>query len=321
MKRRARPAEAGEGLRPLLPWLLATWFVVISIMRLVVIVPGGFGLDGRLYRAASIAWMAGEDPWLVSINGISYGAPPPSLLPMLPFALVPEPVGVGAILVLSVIGSLWAFRRLGMPLWWIAFPPLIDGFWNANPHALVMPLLVAGLAPLAIFVKLYAGVVPALRFAIRPLVVTAVLLLVTVPILPWSTYLADLPYISSQFKVISKGGLSVWSLDPILVPVALGAGLIALAILLILERERAAWAAMPVFWPWTEWYYSSLAIPALAGSGPWMIAAAVMAIPLQGGPILGIIALAAIAAVTRRRRDGGRSGASGSAPPAFDPVP
>jgi hypothetical protein len=301
MRPGVRAAALIEVVRPRLPLLLATWFAVISAMRLLVIVPGGFGLDGRLYRAATVAWLAGGDPWLVSINGISFGAPPPTLLPMLPFALVPEAIGVGAILVLSVGGSLWAFRRLGMPWWWIAFPPLVDGFWNANPHGLVMPLLVAGLAPLAIFVKLYAGVVPVIRLAVKPLVVSAVLLLVTVPILPWSTYLADLPYVSSQFRVISQGGLSVWSLEPALVPFALAAGLIALVVLIVLERERAAWAAMPVFWPWTEWYYSSLAIPALAGGGVWMIAAAIMAIPIQGGPVLGIIALAIMSVVRRRR--------------------
>jgi hypothetical protein len=316
MALRVRFAALAEALRPRLPWLLATWFVVISAMRLVVIVPGGFGLDGRLYRAATVAWLGGGDPWLISINGISFGAPPPTLLPMLPFALVPEPIGVGAMLALSIGGSLWAFRRLGMPWWWIAFPPLLDGFWNANPHGLVMPLLVAGLAPLAIFVKLYAGVVPVIRLAFRPLIVTAVLLLVTVPILPWSTYLADLPYISSQFRVISQGGLSVWSLHPVLVPIALAAGLIALAVLLVLERERAAWAAMPVFWPWTEWYYSSLAIPALAGDGAWMIAAAIMAIPIQGGPVLGVITLAIIAVAKRRRARSGESALVAPAPPA-----
>jgi hypothetical protein len=301
MEVRGRADAWKEFLRPRLPLLLATWFVVISVMRLIVIVPGGFGIDGRLYRAATVAWLAGADPWFVSINGISFGAPPPTLLPMLPFALVPEPVGVGAILVLSIAGSLWAFRRLGMPWWWIAFPPLVDGFWNANPHGLVMPLLVAGLAPLAIFVKLYAGVVPAIRLEIRPLIVTAVLLMATVPILPWSTYLADLPFISSQFRVISQGGLSVWSLDPVLTWIALAVGLVALAVLVVLERERAAWVAMPVFWPWTEWYYSSLAIPGLAGDGAWMLAAAVMAIPLRGGPVLGIIALAIIAVARRDR--------------------
>jgi hypothetical protein len=307
MERRDRAAALMEVVRPRLPWLLATWFVVISVMRLIVIVPGGFGIDGRLYRAATVAWLGGGDPWYVAINGISCGAPPPTLLPMLPFALVPEPIGVGAIVVLSVGGSLWAFRKLGMPWWWIAFPPLVDGFWNANPHGLVMPLLVAGLTPLAIFVKLYAGVVPVIRFAFRPLVVTAVLLLATAPVLPWSTYIADLPYISSQLRIVSQGGLSVWSLDPVLVPIAVATVLIALAILVVLEQERAAWAAMPVFWPWTQWYYSSLAIPALAGDGAWMIAAAIMAIPLQGGPVLGIIALAVIALAKRRRLRAGEA--------------
>jgi hypothetical protein len=238
---------------------------------------------------------------MVSVNGVFFGAPPPSLLPMVPFALVPEWLGVGAIVALSILGSLWAFRRLGIPWWWIAFPPLVDGIWNANPHVLVLPLLVARLIPLAVFAKIYAGVVPAIRLSWRPLMLTAAALFVTAPLLPWATYIADLQFITTQFRVISQGGLSVWSLPPPLSVAGLVVGLVALAILTWLQRERAAWIAMPVFWPWTEWYYSSLAIPALKGEGAWMVAAAIMAIPIEGGPVLGIIALSVIALAKRRR--------------------
>ena len=100
-----------SGVRRLLPWLLATWFIVISAMRLVVIGPGGPGFDGRLYRSAAVAWLGGADPWQVVQGGVYFGAPPPSLLPMVPFALVPETVGVGAFLVLGIATGPLAFTK------------------------------------------------------------------------------------------------------------------------------------------------------------------------------------------------------------------
>ena len=156
-----------------MPIILATWFIAISAMRLVLVVPGGPGFDGRLYRSATVAWLHGQDPWQVVQGGVWFGAPPPSLIPMIPFALLPEDLAVGLMLVIGVLASVWAIRRLGAPMWWLAFPPLVDGMWNANPHVVVLPLLLAGLAPIAIIVKVYAAIVPAIRLEIRALVVTA----------------------------------------------------------------------------------------------------------------------------------------------------
>jgi hypothetical protein len=295
------------GLRPLLPWLLATWFVVISAMRLVVIAPNGPGFDGRLYRAATVEWLAGGDPWLVSQGGVYFGAPPPSLLPMVPFALLPEAVGVGALLVLGLASSAWAIRRLQLPLWWLAFPPLVDGMWNANPHVLVMPLILAGLAPLAVVIKVYGAVVPLVRLEIRALLVTGIALLLTAPFLPWLQFLNDLPFVMNQLRLQSNGGLSVWATPLPWMPILV---VIALVALVIIGRERAAWWAVPVLWPSTQWYYASIAIPGVSGSGPWLLGAAILAIPLSGGPVVALIVCAVAMLVTRRRPP---------APVAFDP--
>jgi hypothetical protein len=281
-------------LRRLLPWLLATWFVVISAMRLVVIGPGGPGFDGRLYRSATVEWLAGGDPWQVVQGGVYFGAPPPSLLPMIPFALVPEPVAVGALLVLSVLASFWVIRRLGLPTWWLAFPPLVDGIWNANPHVFVVPLIVAGLAPLASIVKIYAAVVPAVRLEIRTLLVTAGAILLTAPFLPWGQYLAERAMISERLERTAGGGLGVWAIDEPFLVVAVVVALASLLVLIRRDRERAAWLSMPAFWPWTQWYYSSFAIPGLlpgdgvAVTAPAAVAAAILAVPLEGGPALAL---------------------------------
>jgi hypothetical protein len=223
---------------------------------------------------------------------------------------VPEAVGVGALLVLGLASSAWAIRRLGLPLWWLAFPPLVDGMWNANPHVLVMPLIVAGLVPVAIVVKLYGAVVPVVRGEIRVLAVTALILAVTAPILPWATFLRDLPIITTNFRLTSGGGLSVWSFDlPVLAVALLAAGL-AFLVVVSVDRDRAAWIAMPVFWPYTQWYYSSIAIPGVSGSGPWLLGAAILAIPLSGGPVVALIVCAVGVLMTTRRT---------AAPAEFDP--
>lgn len=313
-----RPPVRGvsvAGLRPLLPWLLATWFIVISAMRLLVIAPGGPGFDGRLYRAATVSWLAGGDPWLVSQGGVYFGAPPPSLLPMIPFALLPETIGVGILLVLGLASSAWAIHRLRLPMWWLAFPPLVDGMWNANPHVLVLPLIVAGLGPLAVILKVYAAVVPVIRTEFRVLLVSGVLLVATAPFLPWGTFLAERSVIQTHLDLTAGGGLSVWAFGWPLLPIALVAALVALLVVASVDRDRAAWLAMPAFWPFTQWYYSSIAIPGVAGPGGSMLAAAILAVPLPGGPVLALIVCAVALTLSGRRSSGQRL----RAPTASDP--
>lgn len=289
-------------IRPLLPWLVATWFIVISAMWLVTVVSGGPGFDGRLYRSATAAWLAGQDPWSVVQGGVWFGAPPPSLLPMIPFTFLPEPAAVGLMLVLGVAASAWAIRRLGLPWWWLAFPPLVDGMWNANPHVFVMPLIVAGLAPLATVVKIYAGIVPAIRTEIRVLLLTAAIFVVTAPFLPWSSFLAQRDLIQLRLDLTAGGGMSAWALPPLVIPFAVIGGGLALLAIASVDRNRAAWLAMPVLWPWTQWYYSSMAIPGVAGGGFWLLGAAILATPIDGSPVVAVIACGAILVLTRRSR-------------------
>jgi hypothetical protein len=327
----AAPAIAGEErVRRLVPVLLATWFVAISAMRLILIAPGGPGFDGRLYRSATVAWLQGQDPWSVVQGGVWFGAPPPSLLPMIPFALLPETLAVGLLLVLGLVGSVWAIRRLGLPIWWLAFPPLVDGIWNANPHVLVLPLLLLGLAPIATIVKLYAVVVPAIRLEVRALALTAVALVVTAPFVPWSTFLAERQQISERLDLTAGGGSSVFGLEMPLLPIGLAVAVVALVVLFRRDRERAAWLAMPAFWPWTQWYYASQAIPGVADrpqSAPsgiatvlvLAVAAAVLASPVEGAPVVALAIVAfgepLVAAAGRQRAANARSTSSPSADP------
>ncbi|MDQ2966272.1 MAG: hypothetical protein M3R57_10535, partial [Chloroflexota bacterium] len=249
-------------------------------------------------------WLEGGDPWLLPESGAVYAAPPPTLLAMVPFAVIPEALARPLLLALGVAASVWMIRRLKLPYWWLAFPPLVDGLWIANPHVFVAPLLVAGLAPLAVIVKLYAGAVPAIRLEWKALAATAVLLLVTAPFLPWGLFIERWPDVSRALSDQSAGGgLSVW-VTPLLVPIAVVAAL-------VLGRERRAWWAVPVFWPYTQWYYSALALPVLTP-----LAAVALSVPVPGATTVAlVIAVAEVSWIARRKRR------SSEQPPGPDPLP
>jgi hypothetical protein len=123
----------------------------------------------------------------------------------------------------------------------------------------------------------------ALTLRWRALVVTGIALIVTAPLLPWGSYLAQFGDLSNALAEQSDGGLSATAI-PWLIPIALIA-------LVAAGRERAAWLSVPALWPATQWYYSTLAVPALTP-----IAAAVIAIPMPGAAVVA----AAIVAIQRR---------------------
>jgi hypothetical protein len=269
------------------------WFVVISAIRLSSYIQSEPGYDGMLYRTATVRWMDGLDPWTPPIVGAAFAAPPPTLIAMIPFAIVPEPVARYALLTLGVLASVWMIRRLNLPIWWLAFPPLVDGLYIGNPHIFVAPLLVAGLAPIAGFLKVYALAVPVLRFDIRALVITAVLLVITIPLLPWGQFIAEYPQISDALRRQAGGtGLSVWA-TPLLLPVAVAAAI-------LVGRQRLGWLSIPVFWPYTQWYYASLAIPAMTP-----LAAVAFATPIPGATTIGLAIV--VAELYWRGRKAGQS--------------
>ncbi|HEV8177896.1 MAG TPA: hypothetical protein VGP44_09435, partial [Gemmatimonadales bacterium] len=226
---------------------LATWFISLSVMRLSVIWPDR-AVDLRLYLRGTAEWLHGGDPWSVHIGTLQFAAAPQSLLPMAPFALLPEEVGIAVLTALAVVASFWTLRRLGLPWWWITWPPLVDNLWNGNPQVYIVPLLLGPAAWFAPIVKAY-GVVPLLvQFRVRTLVATALVGLVTLPILPWATFLGNVPTTSALLSEQSQGGMSAWFI-PVLVPFTVGA-------LFVMGSQRASWWLVPALWPSTQWYYS-----------------------------------------------------------------
>ena len=267
---------------------LATWFVTLSLMRLTVLWPDR-GTDMRLYLAGTREWLAGGDPWSVHFGSFHFAAAPPSLLPMVPFALLPGGLAMALLTVLAVVATFWTLRRLGLPWWWITWPPLVDNLWNGNPQIFLVPLLLGSAAWLAPIVKAYAVAPLLIQWRWKTLAITALIGLVTLPILPWAAFFEHLSTTTSLLSEQSQGGMSAWVV-PILVPFTVIA-------LVAMGRERASWWFVPAIWPSTQWYYSLMAMPALTP-----VTAAILAAPVQGGPAVASIVAALEVWYLRRRR-------------------
>jgi hypothetical protein len=143
-------------------------------------------------------------------------------------------------------------------------------------------LLVAGsplAGALAAGLKYYA-VIPLLARP-RHLVAALAALVVTLPVLPWQLYVADGLGLSVHLATAWSGSATRW---PILIPPVVLA-------LWIIRRKGAEWLAVPALWPGTQFYYQSLALPAIVNR-PWLAALIALPAPLLApAAVLGLAAL------------------------------
>ena len=263
---------------------LAVWFFVITGIRFTFLdfshVDRMF-LDGQLYLEATRTWLAGGDPFTVVVHDLSLAAPPPTFLPLVPFAILPPALGLVLLAVALVVSAVLTIRLLGLPWWWLAFPPLVECVITGNAHGLLLPLMLTGRGWLAVLLKMYAAVPLAILGQWRQLFLAAAAILVTIPILPWGSYISKYADISARYAETSRAGLPA--------EVLLAFAPLALLAFLIVGREKAAWMAVPALWPSPQPYYSTLGMPTRSA-----VAMAVIAIPL---PQPGLFALFALAAV------------------------
>ena len=239
---------------------LGVWFAIMSWIWLAGTVfrpGGGFPIDDQYLQAAR-RLVEGVDPWATEYPGW-FAAPPISLLPMIPFAYMP--FGRWVILILSVAAAVATIRRLGLPWYWLLFPPLVVAMFSGETWILF--LLVVRWGWLAVLVKIYAAVPLVILGRWRELVPAAIIVLVTAPFLHWDSYIAQYPAITRHLADQAAN----LSAPLYLVPIAIVA-------LILMGRARAAWMAVPALWPSTQWYYNAIALPALSP-----LAAALMAVP------------------------------------------
>jgi hypothetical protein len=266
-------------------WFRRWWLLIVFVWGAVGWVVSKAGaspwFDGRLYLAATETWLAGGDPWLVTQAGQGFAAPPPTLLVLAPFALVPG--GLYLLAASCVIAAFLTVRVLRLPLWWLLFPPLLEAVWSANIHVWLIPLLLGRAGPIAVFAKAYALAPLVILGRWRTVAMTAVLLTVTAPLLPWATFVADLPTVVGYFGSQSQYRIPI-GLTVALAPVVLVG-------LLLVGRRRAAWFSVPALFGY-QFYYAILVLPTRSWLG-----AAVASIPLPGFGLVALIVVAIQAAV------------------------
>lgn len=258
---------------------LPAWFIAIDLLWIVK--PEVLAIDARHYQRAANAWLAGGDPFAVTEGTTPYFSGPHTLLFYAPTSLISVPLATWVWMALGLAAAAWLIRRLELPIWWVLFPPLTHAIWNGNPQTIALALLVFGgplAAAAAVGVKLYAGL--ALAFRWRDAIVAGVFLLVTLPFVPWQLYLEHSGFVTEHLATAWNG--SAWRF-PILLPVA------AIAIW-VLRREGGAWHAVGALWPATQFYYNSMALPAIANR---TVLAACLALPVPLMAPLVVIALAA----------------------------
>lgn len=235
-------------------FLLPVVFGVITIGTLWLSLGGWFGLDARVYRAAAAAVLVGGDPWLVTVDGLRFAGPPPTLLMYLPAALIPETVAVAAYGLINLAAAIILVRSLRLPWWWMLFPPLSGGLIVGNPDPIVACLVVCGgrFAGLAVPLKVYAALPLLFQRRFAALAMGAAICALTLPLLP--TFLADAGVVGNTFDTFADGRLSAWG-TPLFVP--------TLVAIFLMRRSGGEWLAVPALWPHTQLHYACLALPAL----------------------------------------------------------
>jgi hypothetical protein len=144
-----------------------------------------------------------------------------------------------------------------------------------------VPLILVGAGGAAGLLKIYAAVPLLILGRWRSLLVLALVLVATIPILPWESFLQQLPEITQHLNAQSKHVL----------PPFVTAALVALALLAMtaVPREDAAWLAVPAIWPSPQYYYRTLAMPVRND-----LVAAIVALPVPASPVLALLVLAVI---------------------------
>ena len=260
--------------------VLIVWFTIMSVRRVIgpaIVGPVDLGWDAVAYTRAARALLDGGNPWTVGIPNATYAAPPPSLIPFLPFAYLPEPVVQAFWVGLNIVSAIYILRKLRLQAWWFLFPPLLLAIVAGSSALPLVALLVRGGVVAeagAVVGRVYSAIPLLVLGKWRPLLLAALAIAATAPFLAWDQFIRDLPRINALLATQSGGGNSAMAF-PVLVPIAI-VGLV------LLGRKKAAWLAVPALWPSAQEYYAVIALP-VAASVPAVTLA--MATPLAPGII------------------------------------
>lgn len=268
----------------------SAWSILVSVLE-----PGLVGSHGAIYTDAARAWLTGGNPWTVGPPAAVFAGPPSMLLPFAPFAplvsLAPFAREVVALtwVAIALAGTLLVLRRLGLPAYWLIFPPIFEGIVLGHPEILVLLLLTlrSPLSGLSILIKPYAAFPLVAERRWTALGLAAVAVAVTLPFLPWSLFVSELTTIAGTLARQNAGD-SVFG-QPILMVI----GVIALV---AIGWRRGLWLAVPVLWPSAQPIYKVASVPMLSP-----VIALFWALPIPGATLAGVVAQAVLAEIGRRR--------------------
>lgn len=262
----------------------AAWSIVLSLIE-----PALIGSHGAIYSEAARAWLTGGNPWHVGPPAVVFGGPPTMLLPFAPFAFAGWDISRFAWLGIDIVVAVWALRRLGIPPYWIAFPPLCEAIVLGHPEVLVLGLLVLRnpIGGLALLIKPYAAFAMLAERRWQWLVVGGIAGIATLAFMPWSLFISELGEISATLVRQNRGDSTFGQPLPMIVA--------ALA-LAVLGPRRALWFATPVLWPYAQPIYKVASMPLM----PPILALA-WATQIQGMTLVGIVLLSVLVLVERWR--------------------
>ena len=232
------------------------------------ITTGLVGSDFRIYYRAVHAWLAGGDPWEAGYRvSAHFGAPPSSLVPLLPFAVLTEDQAVVVWVVLCGLAGTYVLWRLHLGPEWILFPPLVAGIVSGNPDIPLLALLLSGASwvpSVAVALKAYAIVPLLAERRWGAIAVSAGVVAVTVLAAPglWVEYVQRFGEISGRLLLESGGGFGALHWWPLVPPTV-----IALLVIARYDLRAAGWLAVPALWPASEWHWSTFALPVMT---PWL---------------------------------------------------
>ncbi len=144
-----------------------------------------------------------------------------------------------------------AVRALGLPIWWVAFPPIVDAALVGNPDVAVLAFLVCAggrLGPVAPFLKIYALIPMLGERRWRQVAISCGLLAASLLVLPWGLWWSQTAGHHRPPHLGLGEHVGLRSADPH------GDRVVAL---LSLGLRRAGWLAVPILWPYTQFHYAA----------------------------------------------------------------
>lgn len=278
--------------RPEITWpkvwgiALPVVFILASAMLLAPYIraPGALGYDGRMYSLAARALLEGANPWTVELAGGSFAGPPTSLIPYLPVAYLPQEITAGIWIAGDLVLAIVMLRRLRMPAWWLAFPPLFVVIISGGVEIPMVALLLLGgrIAGLSAVLKPYAALPLLAERRWDQLALGAAVGLGTFLVLPWGLFIESLPRITERLAAQSSVENAFGS------PLLMAAAIVALISL----GKAGIWLTTPALWPSPQGYYGLMCLPVLTP----MIALC-WALPIPQAALVGITAQAFVGRV------------------------